>query len=758
MTTALVIALGSGVATAAGIDDPPTATAPSGERPSAAPPQVFGAPGAGFGAGAGFSAAVSANRPPNTPKGPEVGPPFKQTSGVWQTNTLTPTLRNTVVDPDGNKTTSTFEVWTVKADGSAGSKVSLTDDNQWGVLVSGFTASGTPTSVTVPNGKLKDGWTYLVRSSAYDGSAYETDWSPWSKFKVTAPVDRPVEPSGVASNGKPGEFTVTLPAGHKARWVEWQLDNGAWQRVDAAGKTSVTVDTGLRPGAPITTSHTLNVRTAHDTGTSATVPITFTGNGSDNNGGDSGNRGDDVPADVKAKWQQLANEALASYDREQAKIADIKAHGLGGGSDGGAAAALEQLHRNSIVLPDNGFYGVPREFMAARVYDDRTPNNNPTVSTVGGCEGALHCTQKFRLDYVLSVDTFYCTAPNVPSDIGSKCPEKDIRWTGFSSESQTEEFSRTYNRITDGWDKFIGQTLGDLPKIFMQCVSGDTSQPPVVASPPIARATADQCADTGMQLGSLVTLGRIGSSAKVVDNPLAEVNFTAEQIAKAKLALNDLKAGVATNQYAKALNSIIDSAVKADKTGGLAASFSKIVDLPTQLDGLPAKAKPLMNDYKPFGNLTIEEWFHKYWTKGEEWGMKYPTEAAGFPDGFQGAFKPHYPVKGEFMDRFGGEGFIDAKGAVRGGGFLAPRDGTPYSQRALPPDNVVAKVDERGGYHVYKWIKDWTTEDARVHGDIQGGKIAPWFEQPGGGIQYKLPSTVNVHWLLKNKYIVEIFD
>uniref|UniRef100_A0AAU2VCY5 TNT domain-containing protein n=1 Tax=Streptomyces sp. NBC_00003 TaxID=2903608 RepID=A0AAU2VCY5_9ACTN len=184
MTTAMVIALGSGVATAAVTDERPTAAAPTSERPSATPPHVHGEPAPQAYRAPG---AAAANRAPNTPKAPEVGPPFQQTSGVWQTNTLTPTLRNTVVDPDGNKTTSTFEVWTVKADGTAGSKVNLTDDNKYDVLVSGYVASGTPASVNIPKGKLNDGWTYMVRSSAYDGSAYETDWSPWAKFKITVP-------------------------------------------------------------------------------------------------------------------------------------------------------------------------------------------------------------------------------------------------------------------------------------------------------------------------------------------------------------------------------------------------------------------------------------------------------------------------------------------------------------------------------------------------------------------------------------------
>ncbi|MFI0976110.1 glycohydrolase toxin TNT-related protein [Streptomyces sp. NPDC021093] len=675
MTTAMVMALSSGVAAAAVGDDRPTVTAPSGERPSATPPPVHGAPvSLAYGAP---GAAASANRPPNSPKAPEVGPPFKQTSGVWQTNTLTPTLRNTPVDPDKDKTTSTFEVWTVKANGDPGARVNLTDDNKWDVLVSGYAAAGTAASVNVPKGKLKDGWTYLVRSSAYDGAAYETDWSPWSKFKVTAPVVPPVVP----------------------------------------------------------------------------VP-----------GGDSGNRAEDVPADAKAKWQQLAKEALAAYDRDQAEIADVKKNALAHGAD-----AVKQLNLNNIALPENGYFGVPRQFIAARVQD-----NKATVSTVGGCEGGLHCTQKFRTDYVLNVDMFYCTAPGVAADIGNKCPAAETHWDGFAGESQSEEFSREYNRITDGWDKFMGQMLGDLPKIFMQCVTGDTSttEPPVVASPsaratggPILRATGQQCAEAGMQLGAMAPLGGIRGPAKIVTDPLVEMKFTAAQISKAKGALNDLKAGKGISaQHSSVLNGLITSAIKADKsgTGGLSFTFNQVIDMPKITAGMRPDAQKLMAGYKPFGNLTIEEWFHQFWNKGTGW-VNYPDRAAGFPDGFQGPSKPHSPKVGEEMDRFGTPGKItkDAAGklSVEGGGFLAPKDGTPYSQRALPPANVSAdKTAMGGGYHVYKWTRDWGKAEADRYGTIEGGKIAPWFGQPGGGVQYKLPKSVNVQWLLENKYIVEVTD
>ncbi|MFG2387150.1 hypothetical protein [Streptomyces avermitilis] len=132
---------------------------------------------------------------PDTPNGPEVGPPFTKTSGVWQVATTTPTLRNTVTATSGHKTTATFEVHTTDSSGKpTATVVKLTDDNQWGVLVSGEVTAGKPVSVTVPASKLKNGVTYAVRSSGYDATSkvYESDWSPYSTFKINVlPAEKP---------------------------------------------------------------------------------------------------------------------------------------------------------------------------------------------------------------------------------------------------------------------------------------------------------------------------------------------------------------------------------------------------------------------------------------------------------------------------------------------------------------------------------------------------------------------------------------
>ncbi|MEU0053874.1 hypothetical protein [Streptomyces sp. NPDC006309] len=132
---------------------------------------------------------------PDTPNAPEAGPPFTKTDGVWQVETTTPTLRNTVNATSGHKSTATFEVHTTDSGGKpTATVVKLTDANQWGVLVSGEVNAGKAASVTVPAGKLKNGVTYAVRSSGYDATSkvYENGWSSYSNFKINVPpADKP---------------------------------------------------------------------------------------------------------------------------------------------------------------------------------------------------------------------------------------------------------------------------------------------------------------------------------------------------------------------------------------------------------------------------------------------------------------------------------------------------------------------------------------------------------------------------------------
>ncbi|MCK3669954.1 hemagglutinin repeat-containing protein [Photorhabdus noenieputensis] len=84
---------------------------------------------------------------------------------------------------------------------------------------------------------------------------------------------------------------------------------------------------------------------------------------------------------------------------------------------------------------------------------------------------------------------------------------------------------------------------------------------------------------------------------------------------------------------------------------------------------------------------------------------------------------------------------LDRYGSANGA-FLSPK-GVPYENRALAPGSKAGK------YHEYEVIKPLP---------VLQGKIAPAFDQPGGGVQIlpNFPERVNVDWLIKNGYVKEV--
>jgi len=96
---------------------------------------------------------------------------------------------------------------------------------------------------------------------------------------------------------------------------------------------------------------------------------------------------------------------------------------------------------------------------------------------------------------------------------------------------------------------------------------------------------------------------------------------------------------------------------------------------------------------------------------------------------------------------------VDRYGSVYGS-FLAPA-GTLYSERAIPPSSLDSTPAATCNYHDYQVLKPFA---------VDAGPIAAWFNQPGGGLQYQLdsslvagaPSQLNVLWLLNNGYLQEI--
>lgn len=68
---------------------------------------------------------------------------------------------------------------------------------------------------------------------------------------------------------------------------------------------------------------------------------------------------------------------------------------------------------------------------------------------------------------------------------------------------------------------------------------------------------------------------------------------------------------------------------------------------------------------------------------------------------------------------------IDRYGSAKGK-YAAPR-GTPFALRSLPCQDQY-EIDR--------------TYEVRKPFQVEAGKTAPWFGEPGGGIQYELPASV----------------
>lgn len=80
-----------------------------------------------------------------------------------------------------------------------------------------------------------------------------------------------------------------------------------------------------------------------------------------------------------------------------------------------------------------------------------------------------------------------------------------------------------------------------------------------------------------------------------------------------------------------------------------------------------------------------------------------------------------------------------------GGNFFSPL-GAPYIERVLPPRNLNnSDGNYPYSYHVYEAIKEL---------NVTLGPVAPWFEQPGMGTQFK--TNGSAAQLTVNKFIKEL--
>lgn len=147
--------------------------------------------------------------------------------------------------------------------------------------------------------------------------------------------------------------------------------------------------------------------------------------------------------------------------------------------------------------------------------------------------------------------------------------------------------------------------------------------------------------------------------------------------------------------------------------------------------------------YHRGGSLTTARLLARYWNPSASngaGGWIYPPH-----DGYtlDHAARPIEHVvtlrPGTRLDRYGSEY----------GGFLSPL-GTSYARRAIPPSNLdTADPAFTCDYHAYVVVKAFR---------VDSGVVAPWFGQPGGGVQDQLntvllPAARNVGQLVASGYL-----
>ena len=161
---------------------------------------------------------------------------------------------------------------------------------------------------------------------------------------------------------------------------------------------------------------------------------------------------------------------------------------------------------------------------------------------------------------------------------------------------------------------------------------------------------------------------------------------------------------------------------------------------PEQLPWLGPVGSQLIG-YQRTGYLPAQRFLDTYYDPATQ-SWRYPP-LNGYligPDGKPIEFAMTL-VPGLRMDRYGSEY----------GGFLAPA-GSPYWSRSIPPSNLDGTPPQSCNYHVYRVVRSFA---------VDAGPIAPWFAQPGGGLQYQLdgslvpgaPAQLNVLWLVANGYL-----
>lgn len=220
---------------------------------------------------------------------------------------------------------------------------------------------------------------------------------------------------------------------------------------------------------------------------------------------------------------------------------------------------------------------------------------------------------------------------------------------------------------------------------------------------------------------------RVASLTTRVGRSVLDVTTSAKALKELVLALKKAIDDLATNLRTGKPKSPSEGRVGTSTTPGhgLAVGDGSRRELYDQMIDPhihPHNADIVGDDYDFLGGgENREEFIDEFWgdvdpkTRDVDW--RWPPHAGAVP-GSQ-VVRPITPADTMTIDRIGGNG----------GSYFSPLD-TDFSQRSLPPDRLNF---DRNSYSIDTSHPLVVQQDLR----IESSDIAPWFGQPGGGIQYR---------------------
>jgi hypothetical protein len=140
----------------------------------------------------------------------------------------------------------------------------------------------------------------------------------------------------------------------------------------------------------------------------------------------------------------------------------------------------------------------------------------------------------------------------------------------------------------------------------------------------------------------------------------------------------------------------------------------------------------MLAGYTRYGSSDPSTFLDCFWTTTPYANWRYPIDNGFVVVHGQPATRTVTLRPSTEIDLFGNPGNPTDPAKSKGGQFLAPA-GTPYMDRAIPPTNLdTYSASAPFNYYLYKVVKKFS---------VLSGRIAPWFGQPGGGIQDYLGDT-----------------